>query len=406
MAQVVCILVARYELLVACGSREELLRAPVALAPEPDREPLVGEVSGAAEAHGVRAGMRISEALARCPELRLITADPGGADSAWSEVAGVLERLGAGVESPRPGVAYFDAALLRRLYGGHIEGVLARARRALPLPARLGVAPTRFCAFAAARRARPGRRAKIVPAGAERAFLAPLPVALLRTRRDAAALPASQGTTDLPALLERLGIRTLGELAALPEGDVADRFGRVGLQARRLALGEDSPIAPRRAGERVVERIELPEAVSGLQLERILELLIDRLFVRPELRGRALRKLALSARFVEQGTWRREVTLREASSSRERLRLALAPKLGELPAPIDELGLEASSFGPPIGEQLSLRRPDERERRKRLREALRQTRAAAGDEALLRVLEIDPRSRVPERRAVLTPFPE
>jgi protein ImuB len=98
--------------------------------------------------------------------------------------------------------------------------------------------------------------------------------------------------------------------------------------------------------------------------------------------------------------------LREASASRERLRLVLTPKLAELPAPIEQLSLEATSFGPPVGDQLSLQRLDERERRKRLREALRQTRAAAGAEALLRVLEIDPGSRVPERRAVLTPFPE
>ena len=98
--------------------------------------------------------------------------------------------------------------------------------------------------------------------------------------------------------------------------------------------------------------------------------------------------------------------MREASSSRERIRIVLAPKLAELPAPIDQLSLTAVSFGPPAGDQLALRAPDGSERRRRLREALRQTRAAAGADSLLRVLEIDPGSRVPERRAVLTPFPE
>jgi protein ImuB len=84
----------------------------------------------------------------------------------------------------------------------------------------------------------------------------------------------------------------------------------------------------------------------------------------------------------------------------------LAPKLAELPAPIEQLSLEAISLGSVIGDQLSLRRPDERERRRRLREALRQTRATVGTKALLRVLEVDPGSRIPERRAVLTPFPD
>jgi protein ImuB len=272
------------------------------------------------------------------------------------------------------------------------------------MPARIGAAPSRFCAFAAADRSRSGRAAMIVPAGSERAFLAPLPVSLLRARPEAV-IRGSRGA-DLCAVLERLGVRTLGDLAQLPADNVADRFGRPGLQARELALGRDAPLEPRPFRDRLGERIDLPEAVSGPQLERSLELLIDRLLARPERRGRSFRKLRLGARFVEQGTWRREVAMREATTSRERLRLALSPKLGELPAPVDQLSLAVLSFGPPVADQLSFRGPDELERRKRLGEALRQTRAAAGQESLLRMLEVDPGSRIPERRVLLTPFPE
>jgi protein ImuB len=99
--------------------------------------------------------------------------------------------------------------------------------------------------------------------------------------------------------------------------------------------------------------------------------------------------------------------MREATVARERLRLVLVPKLAELPAPIDQLSLAGAAFGPPLADQLSLGPPDDsHERRKRLREALHQTRAAAGPDSLLRVLEVDPGSRIPERRIVLTPFPE
>jgi protein ImuB len=200
-------------------------------------------------------------------------------------------------------------------------------------------------------------------------------------------------------------MRTLGELAALPARDVADRFGVPGLRARELAGGHGEPLRPRPPGEVLTEEIELPEAVSGIQLERALELLIDRLLARRERRRRAFRKMRLGARFVEQGTWRREVALRQATTSRERLRLGLASRLAELPAPIERLSLTVVSYGPPVADQLSFRRPDE-ERRGRLAEALRQTRAAAGSESVLRVIETDPGSRVPERRAFLTPFPE
>jgi protein ImuB len=245
-----------------------------------------------------------------------------------------------------------------------------------------------------------------VPRGAERSFLAPLPVALLRARPDACALATGRRGADLPAMLERLGVRTLGVLAALPASDVADRFGKSGMRARELAIGRDTPLRPRSVHERLVERIDLPDAASGPQLERMLELLIDRLLVCPERRGRSLRKLLLGARFVEQGTWMRVVTLREATADAMRLRLVLAPKLAELPAPIEELRLEAASLGPPVGDQLVLGRSDERERRKRIREALRQTRAAAGSDAVLRVLDVDPASRIPERRSLLTPYPD
>jgi protein ImuB len=401
---VVCILIPRFELSTAVGTRKELLRAPVALAPEADREQVVGEVSGAAEAVGLHAGMRLGEALARCPALRLVTPDPESAAVAWESALAALEGIGAAVEPVRPGEASFEAGGLRRLYGGGLEGVLTRARRAIAMPARLGAGSSRFCAYAAASRARPGRAAKIVPPGAERAFLAPLPVTLLRARPE---VVTRERSDDLCTILERLGVRTLGELAALDADAVSDRFGRRGVLARELALGRDIPLRPRPFRDELVERLDLPEAVSGPQLERTLELLIDRLLARPERRGRSLRKLRLGARFVEQGTWRREVAMREATVARERLRLALAPKLGELPAPIDQLSLGAAAFGPPLSDQLSLGPPDDsHERRKRLREALHQTRAAAGPESLLRVLEVDPGSRIPERRIVLTPFPE
>lgn len=394
-AQVVCVLIPRFTLLTAVGERRDLLREAVALAPEPDREQVVGEVSGAAEAHGIHPGMRLGEALARCPGLRLVPPDPERAAGTWEAVLAALEGLGAAVEPAGAGGAYFDAGALRRMYGGHVEGVLARARKAVRMPARLGVAPSRFCAFAAARRARPGRGSKIVPAGAERAFLAPLPVSLL---------PAPLRDQLCPAL-ERLGVRTLGELAALPAAGLADRFGAAGLRARELASGGGDRLHPRPPGEVLAEEIELPEAVSGIQLERALELLIDRLLARRERRRRAFRRMRLGARFVERGTWRREVALRQATTSRERLRLALASKLAELPAPIERLSLTVVSYGPPVADQLSFRRPDE-ERRGRLTEALRQTRAAAGSESVLRVIETDPGSRIPERRAFLTPFPE
>jgi protein ImuB len=398
---IVCVLLPRFALATALGERAALLGEPVALAPEVGAAgtgQLIGEASLAAEAFGVRAGMRLGEALARCPRLVLVPPDPVGVSAAWERVLRRLEGMGAAVEPERPGLACFDAGGLRRMHGGGVEGVIAAARRALgpALAARIGAGPTRFCAVAAAARARP-RRPEIVGTGERvaRAYLAPLPVALLRARGRLA---------ELPEALGRLGVETLGELAALPRTAVADRFGAVGLIAHDLAGGRDGPLVPRRAGERLQESLELPEAGSGLQLERGLGLLVDRLLARPERRGRTLRVAVLSAVLVEGGTWRERVTFREALSDPERARLALLPHLAALPAPAEILRLAAERFGPPASDQRSLLDQSISARRARLREGVRQARAAAGPDAALRVLELDPGSRVPERRAGLAPF--
>ena len=409
---VVCVLYPRFELLAALGDRRALLSEPTALAPEAGREQLVGEVSAPAEAFGVVAGMRLGEAMSRCPALRLVPPDPEGVRSLWGTVLDRLEGIGAAVESDRAGVVFFEAEGLLGLHGGDLHGVLAAARRALGPGARFGVAPSRFAAHAAALRARPRRRAPaarattgraplaravVIEGSGVRRFLDPLPAGLLRIR------PELQG---LPEVLEQLGIRTLGELAALSARAMAERFGHPGLHALDLARGRDTPLEPRRPTEPVSERLDLPEAVSGQQLERSLELLIARVLARRERRGRSLRALAVSARFVAGGTWRTVVTLRRASADPVRIRLALAPKLAELPAPSESLALVVEAFGPPAHDQGRLLDEAAAVRRARLGEAVRQARQAAGADAALRVLDVDPDSRIPERRALLAPFPD
>jgi protein ImuB len=228
------------------------------------------------------------------------------------------------------------------------------------------------------------------------AFLASMPVALLRAR------PA---LAELPEALERLGVATLGELAALPPPALADRFGAAGLHALELTSGGDGAMRPRMASELVRESLELPEAASGLQLESALGLLIDRLLAHRERRGRTLRAVVLGAVLVEQGgTWREPVVFREALADAGRIRLALATHLPGIPAPASELRLAVERWGPPAGDQRALIGDPHAARTARLREAIRQARAAAGPDAALRVLEVDVDSRLPERRAMLTPF--
>src|SRR5207248_10487479 len=139
----------------------------------------------------------------------------------------------------------------------------------------------------------------------------------------------------------------------------------------------------------VRETLELPEAASGPQLERALGLLIDRLLARRERRSRTLRKVVLSAVLVEGGgTWRSQVVFREALADPIRMRLALAPQLGLIPAPAEELRVAVEEFGPPTSDQRGLLEDPAAARTARLHEAIRQTRVAAGRDAALRILPV------------------
>jgi protein ImuB len=260
------------------------------------------------------------------------------------------------------------------------------------------VAPTRFAAFAAAGR----RDGTVVHRAGLRGFLAPLPVAALPARLD-----AGPEADQLVLALERLGIVTLGHLARLLPEQVADRFGRLGLAALRLARGQDERLRPRAPHEELVERLELPEGTAGQQLDRALELLVDRLLAQPQRRGRTLLGLRFGARLAAGGSWSVEQGLGRPSASARVLRTVLGPRLEALPGPAEALRLRALGFGPADSDQLELAVPGaEAARRRRLGAAVREVRASQGPEALLKILPVDSCSRVPERRALLTPFPE
>jgi protein ImuB len=324
-------------------------------------------------------------------------ADPVAAAEATEAMARRLEGIGAAVEAERAGEIFFAVGGLRGLYGGDVAGVTREARRSAGVPVLIGVAPTRTAARAAAERGEvvvtPERLAN---------FLAPLPTTVLpgrlgEPRRAAEALVVS---------LERLGIGTLGALRRLHHDQMADRFGPLGLRALRIARGEEEPLRPRVPHEDLVEEIELPEGVAGSQLDRALGLLVDRLLAAPARKGRTLLGVRLGARLCGGGSWSVDQGLGRPSAAAGVLRRLLVPRLEGLPGPAEALRLRALGFGPPAADQLVMEVGGSEPRRRRLGAAVREVRAAQGADALLRVLPVDTGSRVPERRDLLTPFPE
>jgi len=328
------------------------------------------------------------------PEPALV--DPVGAGELTERLLRRLERIGAAVESERPGEAFFTLDGLRGLYGGERAGVLAAARRAVESEVRIGVAPTRFAAHAAA------QRETIVPPPAASDFLAGLPVSTLAGRLD---LPPREAG-GLVETMRRLGIEALGDLAALSPGRIADRFGPAGLAALRLARGEEGPLRPRRPHEELAEQVELPEGAAGGQLEHALKLLVARLLVAPQRKGRTVLGLRLGAVLSGGGSWSVDQGLGRPTASAPTLRAVLMPRLETLPGPVAALRLRALGLGPPAGDQLELSVRGTEHRKRRLGAAIREVRATQGADSLLTIVPLDSASRFPERWAMLTPSPD
>jgi protein ImuB len=390
---IACVSIPAFDLRAALRARPELQGKPAALGPVPGEKPVIGACSVAAEAEGVRPGMRLSEALATCPELVLVEQDPAGAEEQWERLIRRLEEAGLAVEPAGVGCAYFDTRCVERLAGG----LRAAVRRGLDAigsewEPRVGVAVRRFAALAAASVA-PAGQTVLVDDEQTALFLEPLPLHLL---------PLSP---ERRSELSELGVQRLGELARLPGAAVADRIGAEGLEAWRLARGEDGEkVEPRRPAEEIAETLEFPEPVGNeLTLTRALNALVERLLAREEREGRAPRRVAISARLVGGGSWRRTVTFREATAEPKRLRLVLVPKLAELPAPVVALCLELGELTESVGTQAELVRSRGKRLRSRLKESLRQARASAGVDAVCTVVEVAPWSRIPETRAILVP---
>jgi protein ImuB len=390
---IACVLIPGFELRAALRKEPGLTLRPAALAPAAGTEPLLGPVTAEAERIGVRPGMRLGEALATCPELVLVEQDPAAAEQAWEEVLRALEDSGFAVDPSGIGCVSFETRGVERLYGG-LEPALKRALAAVGTAwdPRAGAAQRRFAALAAANVARPGQ---ILVVSDDRLadFLAPLPLELVPME------PRRRSE------LHELGVKRVGQLAGLPGGAVAERLGPDGRRAWGLARGGKSArVRGRRPPAEIVEALEFPEAVGNeLTLRRAFGALLETLMARPESANRFVRKLALSARVVGGGSWRRSVTLRDATTDPDRLKAALAPKLAELPAPVLELRLELVELTKHDGEQLELVPAEGEALDVRLREGLRQVRASTGSGSVNQVVEVAPWSRIPETRALFVP---
>ena len=204
--------------------------------------------SAAARREGVRRGQRLRDAQARCPEILVFPYEAALDSRAFEPVIEAIEQTMPGVQLLRPGMCAVRAQGPARYYGGEEEAALWLLDAIDELGihgSRVGIADGPFTAEHAARSLKRAR-ITIVPEGGAAEFLAPLPLRVL-------------GEPTLATLLQRLGIRTLGEFSRLDSLDVEARFGETGARLHSFASGQDS--------QRVIPRIPPEELDSVVAFE-------------------------------------------------------------------------------------------------------------------------------------------
>lgn len=393
---ITCLRIPHLELRIALLDQPELDGLPLILSNPESGRAVVIDATDEATDKGVRAGHTLREATALCPEAVIVMPNPAMESRVRFEILTQLESLSPLVEADEneSGCWYIDLVGLGRHYATTTDAAQKIVSIIQPiLRPRAGVATTRFTARVASGIARPGQ-VHTVGAGKERVFLANAPVTFL---------PFSP---EMHHQLRRLGLPTLGDLANLPPAKLAARFGPDGRLAWELATGTDCTlVTPRPHEETIVEEIEMPTpAVSRDMLMVGIRQLVERAFARPLLKGKQVRQVTLRAMLENRRSWERPMVLKQPCGQHGLIdALNLRLHALELPGPIEAIAIQLSGIVNEVAHQGML--PILRARHVQpLSDAIDQLRHRYGLSPLYRVVEVEPWSRIPERRHALITY--
>ena len=367
------------------------------LAPDTTRK--LWQVSPHARHTGVKPGMTVSQAIGLCPTLRLIEPDPVHYDEQFARLLSALTAVSPVVEPADLGLAYVGTDGLEGIYGSPEKIVEAISRTMEASSFRLGWGAGKFTAWVAASRAKRSE-AIVVPIGEEQKFLASQPIAVLPL------------DPDIHRRLRQLGIRTLGALAALPEEAIAAQFGSVGRRLWLLAAGRiTEPVVGRVSPEPIVAALTFFTPVGERELlSHSLDQLIARALRHPRRIGWRVHALRLRADLDGSGSWLATILLKDPSADAARIAAPLKIRLEQSPptGAVERLVLEFTAFAPGTAElQLFARDAQAAARagqQRALQSAAREIRMRIKRSSLYHIIEVQPWSRLPERRYALIDY--
>lgn len=341
----------------------------------------------------LRSGMLLQQAVSLYGEVELVRADIPRYLSVFNRILDSLEKVSPLVEGADLGCAYMGLDGLESIY--HSDSDLVDAVKKVireVFKPRFGIAEGKFLAYLLAVSSPLGGHHKLT--GATDSFLKDFSCDVL---------PISPRSKQK---LHDFGLHTLGQVAALAPGPLQSQFGVEGKRIWELARGQDdTPLYPRGSEELIEERTTLPSVTVSLEaIIAALESLLARAFLRDALKGRGVRSLILWANIWGAGYWERSIKFKEpAMNIRKALsRIKSVLEASPPPGPVEELGLRLTSLGYYAGRQTNLF--TEVRANDYLAENIKQLELRLGSPQIFRVKEIEPWSRIPERRQVLAPI--
>ncbi|MQG75843.1 MAG: hypothetical protein FI703_00770 [SAR202 cluster bacterium] len=390
--RVACVLIPHYAVQVEVRRSPDLQGKPVVLVHSKGSNRIVYDASP--RATSVVAGAALSTALGHCKEAVLLDADLPLYQSASNKLLDALGNVSPIIEDGGDGLAYVDVHGLPEMYGGEAQMVTALLQ-AVPsgFAPQVGIGDGKFPAYVAATRAHYHGAAQ-TPEDA-RTYLADEPVNVL---------PVPFKTVTR---LRSFGLDRLDQIATVGLGPMQAQFGREGRFMWELSVGVDQrPLVPRRSQEAVMEYLEFPSPSATLpSLLLAVEVLLGRIFSLAYMRGRYVRSVTLEGDCEESSSWQRSVSFREAIGSKERVFKVLAGALDSvvLPHPLIGLRLTLGGVTGESGQQGSLF--EDARQRDQLKVAMAQMEERLGKRPPVYVVrEVEPWSRIPERRHALIPF--
>ncbi|HJQ37349.1 MAG TPA: DNA polymerase Y family protein [Thermoanaerobaculia bacterium] len=298
MTRIACLYVPMFPLAARLRSDPELVNEAVAIFEGNGSSAHLVAATRRARTKGIRPGMTLAQARSILPKLVARARDAECERTAQEALLEIAETFSPRVEDCGEGVVFIDVTGMERHFPSEkdLGDAALRATDSIGLPARFGLAASKLAARVAAELP---KSPTIVDAGTEAEFLAPLPLARLTPELDAA-------TT-----LQRWGINSIGELARLPESELAARLGELGRELHHAARGIDPrPLIPRALPPEFREGMELEWPLIALEpFLFIASNALDRLSKRMEYQGFACKRLELTMTLEPDGYHARAIDL-------------------------------------------------------------------------------------------------